>query len=215
MARKTPIESQKTRDSILDAAERVFASKGVAGTTMADIAQAAGISRGAVYGHYRNTGEVCIAMAERALSSASEAAHIQTGVGDAGDDPLGVLWRIVLGYFDALQNRGRLRTVLEVLYYKCEHVEANRPILEWNNRVNRAELLQMEQLLEAAIAHGQLPADLDVRRANAYINAVLYGLIDLRYFASPYFDEACGGREVLEASLETLRYSTRLRKPAA
>ena len=70
MARKTPLESQKTRDSILDAAERVFADKGVAGTTMAEIADAAGISRGAVYGHYRNTSEVCIAMAERAFTSA-------------------------------------------------------------------------------------------------------------------------------------------------
>lgn len=215
MARKTALESQKTRDSILDAAERVFAEKGVAGTTMAEIADTAGISRGAVYGHYRNTGEVCIAMAERAFTTAPEAAHLQVGVDTKSDDPLGTLWRIVVGYFDLLQRPGRLRTVLEVLYYKCEHVEGNRPILEWNNRVNRAELLQMEQLLEDAIAHGQLPADLDVRRANAYINAVLFGLIDLRYFAHLYFDVASDGREVLEASLETLRYSTRLRKPAA
>lgn len=215
MARKTALESQKTRDSILDAAERVFAEKGVAGTTMAEIADTAGISRGAVYGHYRNTGEVCIAMAERAFTTAPEAAHLQAGVDTKSDDPLGTLWRIVVGYFDLLQRPGRLRTVLEVLYYKCEHVEGNRPILEWNNRVNRAELLQMEQLLEDAIARGQLPADLDVRRANAYINAVLFGLIDLRYFAHLYFDVASDGREVLEASLETLRYSTRLRKPAA
>ncbi len=215
MARKTPIESQKTRDSILDAAERVFAAKGVAGTTMADIAEAAGISRGAVYGHYGNTAEVCIAMSERALAIAPEAAHLTRGMDETGDDPLGALWRIVLGYFDAIQRPGRLRTVLEVLYYKCEHVEANRPILEWNNRVSRTELLQMEQLLAAAVERGQLPADLDVRRANAYLNAVLYGLIDLHYFASPFFDVAGDGREVLEASLETLRYSTRLRKTVA
>ncbi|GAA17575.1 probable transcriptional regulator [Pseudomonas aeruginosa NCMG1179] len=50
MARKTKEESQKTRDGILDAAERVFLEKGVGTTAMADLADAAGVSRGAVYG---------------------------------------------------------------------------------------------------------------------------------------------------------------------
>lgn len=42
MARKTKEESQRTRDRILDAAEHVFLSKGVASTTMSDIADHAG-----------------------------------------------------------------------------------------------------------------------------------------------------------------------------
>ncbi|HGY3917735.1 TPA: TetR family transcriptional regulator, partial [Pseudomonas aeruginosa] len=49
MARKTKEESQKTRDGILDAAERVFLEKGVGTTAMADLADAAGVSRGAVW----------------------------------------------------------------------------------------------------------------------------------------------------------------------
>ncbi|CUJ04008.1 Toluene efflux pump ttgABC operon repressor [Achromobacter ruhlandii] len=36
MARKTKEESQRTRDRILDAAEHVFLSKGVASTTMSE-----------------------------------------------------------------------------------------------------------------------------------------------------------------------------------
>ncbi|HEQ0163187.1 TPA: TetR family transcriptional regulator, partial [Pseudomonas aeruginosa] len=48
MARKTKEESQKTRDGILDAAERVFLEKGVGTTAMVDLADAAGVSRGAV-----------------------------------------------------------------------------------------------------------------------------------------------------------------------
>lgn len=59
MARKTKEESQKTRDGILDAAERVFLEKGVGTTAMADLADAAGVSRGAVYGHYKNKIEQC------------------------------------------------------------------------------------------------------------------------------------------------------------
>ncbi|EPK1419543.1 TetR family transcriptional regulator, partial [Pseudomonas aeruginosa] len=63
MARKTKEESQKTRDGILDAA----LEKGVGTTAMADLADAAGVSRGAVYGHYKNKIEVCLAMCDRAF----------------------------------------------------------------------------------------------------------------------------------------------------
>ncbi|MGN6056860.1 TetR family transcriptional regulator, partial [Pseudomonas aeruginosa] len=66
MARKTKEESQKTRDGILDAAERVFLEKGVGTTAMADLADAAGVSRGAVYGHYKNKIEVCLNLATNA-----------------------------------------------------------------------------------------------------------------------------------------------------
>ena len=63
MARKTKEDAQKTRDQILNAAELVFYSKGFTLTTMTDIAEAAKLSRGAIYGHYKGKLEVAIVMA--------------------------------------------------------------------------------------------------------------------------------------------------------
>jgi len=68
MARKTREESLAIKHRILDAAELVLLEKGVAQTAMADLAEAAGMSRGAVYGHYRNKMEVCLAMCDRAFA---------------------------------------------------------------------------------------------------------------------------------------------------
>ncbi len=65
MARKTKEDAQKSRDQILDAAEHVFYRIGFTLATMADIAEAAQLSRGAVYGHYKGKLEVATAMAER------------------------------------------------------------------------------------------------------------------------------------------------------
>lgn len=48
MARKTREESLAIKHRILDAAELVLLDKGVAQTAMADLAEAAGMSRGAV-----------------------------------------------------------------------------------------------------------------------------------------------------------------------
>ena len=47
MARRTKEEAQATRVQILDAAERVFHAQGVSRASLAEVAKAAGVSRGA------------------------------------------------------------------------------------------------------------------------------------------------------------------------
>ena len=47
MVRKTKEDALATRDSILDSAEQLFVTQGVAHTTLQHIATAAGLTRGA------------------------------------------------------------------------------------------------------------------------------------------------------------------------
>ncbi|WP_319760680.1 TetR family transcriptional regulator [Maridesulfovibrio sp.] len=54
MARKTKEEAEKTRQALLASAFKVFNEKGYAKTTLQDIAQDAGVTRGAVYWHFKN-----------------------------------------------------------------------------------------------------------------------------------------------------------------
>ena len=49
MVRRTKEEAQETRSQILEAAEKAFYERGVARTTLADIATLAGVTRGAIY----------------------------------------------------------------------------------------------------------------------------------------------------------------------
>jgi AcrR family transcriptional regulator len=49
------------RDQLLEAAGRVFASKGYAGTKIMDIVKAAGLSSGAVYGRFASKNELLLA----------------------------------------------------------------------------------------------------------------------------------------------------------
>lgn len=49
MARRTKQEALKTRQQLIDAAIFTFAERGVTHTTLTDIAQAAQVTRGAVY----------------------------------------------------------------------------------------------------------------------------------------------------------------------
>ena len=51
---RTKQQALDTRAKIIDAAERVFFVRGFARAALEDIASEAGVTRGAVYGHFRN-----------------------------------------------------------------------------------------------------------------------------------------------------------------
>ena len=54
MERVSKKKTQDTRDRILDAAEDVFNNRGYSNTTLNEIAEVAGVTRGAIYWHYKN-----------------------------------------------------------------------------------------------------------------------------------------------------------------
>ncbi len=165
MARKTKEESQKTRDGILDAAERVFLEKGVGTTAMADLADAAGVSRGAVYGHYKNKIEVCLAMCDRAFG------QIEVPDENARVPALDILLRAGMGFLRQCCEPGSVQRVLEILYLKCERSDENEPLLR------RRELLEKQgqrfglRQIRRAVERGELPARLDVELASIYLPA--------------------------------------------
>ena len=62
MARKTKEEALETRQNILNAALDVFYKNGVNSSSLEDIAEAAGVTRGAVYWHFKNKMDVFMAL---------------------------------------------------------------------------------------------------------------------------------------------------------
>lgn len=73
MARKTKAEADQTRQQILDAALDVFSIKGYSHATFVDIAEAIGLSKGAVYWHFKTKEELLIALLEYGESMRPEA----------------------------------------------------------------------------------------------------------------------------------------------
>lgn len=67
MARKKKEEAQKTRQQLIEAAIGLFATRGVANTTLTDIADAAQLTRGAVYWHFSSKAEIFNAIWEQQL----------------------------------------------------------------------------------------------------------------------------------------------------
>ena len=58
MPRRTKEDALKTRQLLIESAIQQFALRGVTSTTLADIADAAGVTRGAVYWHFASKAEL-------------------------------------------------------------------------------------------------------------------------------------------------------------
>ena len=65
MARRTKEDAEATRNKLLDAAAEVFFVKGVAGASLSEVAQAAGLTRGAIYWHFKDKVDLFDALMQR------------------------------------------------------------------------------------------------------------------------------------------------------
>ena len=63
---------QKTREKIVDAARRLIARKGLANTTMNDVAESSGVGRRTLYNYFDSKDELYYAVVESELSRLSE-----------------------------------------------------------------------------------------------------------------------------------------------
>src|SRR5436190_4900923 len=67
------IPDDPVRDALLDAAARVFARQGYAGTKIQDIVREAGLSTGAVYGRFRSKNDL---LREAVVRQTANVAHL-------------------------------------------------------------------------------------------------------------------------------------------
>ncbi|MCU6669834.1 acrEF/envCD operon transcriptional regulator [Enterobacteriaceae bacterium H4N4] len=118
MARKTKAEALKTRRSLIEAAIEQFAARGVANTTLSDIADAARLTRGAVYWHFASKTEIfnAIWQEQRPLR---EIIRDRLLLVDE-DDPLLILREQFVTALQYIARDPRQRTLLQILYHKCE-----------------------------------------------------------------------------------------------
>ena len=173
MARRTKEDALATRHQLLDAAECVFAEKGVSRTSLNDIALAAGASRGAIYWHFRNKADLFNAMMERATLPMEQ--DLQQVGHEPGQDALAELRRSIADAMHRIANDERTRRVFEVATLKVEYVDELMAVRARHRRVQADNMLQMERSLQAALDKRALSLPAATVAQGLY--ALLVGLI--------------------------------------
>lgn len=209
MSRSTKEEALETRSRILDAAENVFHAHGVTRTSLADVALAAKVTRGAIYWHFKNKGDLFNAMCERA-NLPLEAMVLETA--DHPDrEPLDQLRAAILFAINDIVHNPQTRRVFEVIFHKCELVHVDDPIRVRQHEGFNDCMHNIERLLRQACAQGQLPANLDTHLATVSLHAMLDGLINNWLFSPQSFDLGGQAGRLLDACFDMLRCAESLR----
>lgn len=202
MVRRTKEEAQETRNRILDFAEHVFNEKGVSRTSLDDLARAAGVTRGAIYWHFRNKAELFDAMMAR-ITLPMEEVSLRASQGGI-DDPLAYVRSCALNVLKRTATDPQVQRVFDIVCHKCEYVDEMAE-LKARHLECRAECLsEIESAFAQAIVAGQLPPSVDPRRAAVVLHALIDGLIANWVLDPSYFPLAAEAERIVDGYLAGL-----------
>ena len=178
MVRRCKKDAERTRDSIIRAARSVFAKKGVSRSTLEEVARAAGVTRGAVYWHFKNKKDLFFAMREQTvLPLIDDAEHCACSV--SGDDPLGNVEQFLLSVVDAMKKDPATRSVLETMTFRCEFVDELKPALLVQAKQFAGKIATLAEVYKQAQTDGSLREGIDPQIAAVETLSFLVGLVRL------------------------------------
>lgn len=156
MVRKTREGAEFTRTQIIDAARRVFFERGVSRSTLEEIARAAGVTRGAVYWHFKNKRDLFFAMREQA-----EVPFLRGSVEEILDDksidnPLDAIEQALHEILRLVRTDAMLRMTLEIMILRCEYVDEFAPVLRILVKSHERLLKKLESAYRRAVRRGHM-----------------------------------------------------------
>jgi AcrR family transcriptional regulator len=161
-------KKQKTRQSIIDAAVTLFAGKGYENTSVQELATAAGIGKGTIYGYFKTKSEIFLAFCEDEI----EYAFADLARKSNPDTPLlKQLLTLFMGQFRYVTRHHEFGRILarEMTFPKEVTHEMSRGIEE-------RYLKALEVILTRSVQRGELRHDLDLLFVSGHFYA-LYLLI--------------------------------------
>jgi TetR/AcrR family acrAB operon transcriptional repressor len=202
MVRRTKEEALETRNRILDAAELIFERRGVSRTSLQDIAQAAGVTRGAIYWHFDGKEALFTAMMERATMP-MEAVYRPWQPEDG--DPLAFLERQVLATLKITASNAQVRRAFDIATNKVEYVDELLAVRDRRVECRNECIAECEQVLREAARRGLVDPGLPVTVIALGLHALTDGLIQNWMLRPSAFDLLRVGREAVRRYIDGLR----------
>ena len=178
-------KAEKTKQYILTESAILFNQKGFAGTSMDDIIERTGLSKGAIYGHFKNKEAIAVASFEHAVGTVTQQVRDRTKVIDNVVDKLKT---VVYFYKERILNP----PVEGGCPIQNTSIDAddNHPILrEKVKEALNAWIDRMVYVLQKGMTKGEVRMDIDAREFATQFIATLEGGImlaqlykDVHYF---------------------------------
>lgn len=208
MVRKTKQQSLETKQHILDAAMQEFAKRGVSSTSLNDIAIAAGVTRGAIYWHFKNKADIFHALWLQVESSIDDVELRYRNQFPL--EPLQVLRHTLIFVLQTAVTDPKKNTLLGILFHKCEFVGELSSLQQIHQVLYLESFEKVEKVLSLCIAHNQLPRSLDTRIAAITMRSYICGLMANWLFMPDTYDLASSAEQLVDAFIDMLKFSPAL-----
>lgn len=196
MARKTKQEALETRQNILSAALDAFYRNGVAQASLEDIAEDAGVTRGAVYWHFKNKADIFDALHQQIhtplLTKALETQQRED------QNALQQLAELCVDTLQDLQTDEAKTKFFTISMLKGDYSGELAAILDIQNAHKAESLLLIESFFARAEKQGLLEADDNPKLLAlsffCYVGGIVFehlrqpALVDLKYNLRPLIE---------------------------
>lgn len=192
------------------AALDTFYQKGIARTSLNEIAQAAGVTRGALYWHFKNKEDLFDALFQRICDD------IESCMKEDSNNNNEQAWpsfRLTLiRFFERLQHNDLHYKFHSILFLKCEHTEQNEAVIAIAKKHQSLWREKIVAVLTDAIQQKALADNLDIDMAVIFIKSSLDSLIWRWLSSEQGFDLAQTAPRMIEIIIDTLENHPQLRK---
>ncbi|MEJ8826287.1 TetR family transcriptional regulator [Variovorax humicola] len=203
MARRTKEEALATRHRLLDAAELLFQSQGVSNTSLQQIAEQAGATRGAVYWHFKDKADLFHAMMERVTLPLEAARHASD---HPAHDPLDVIEKAMVSALRQVTTDPQVRRVFEVATHKVEYAGETASLQRRHLESRDACVIDFEKALRQAARRAKVKLAMPAPMAAQGLHALVSGLIQNWLLDPEAFALAPTGRRAFNVYLAGLGF---------
>jgi AcrR family transcriptional regulator len=182
MARRTKLDAEKTRQSLMDAAEVLFLEQGVTRTSLDQVARRAGVTRGALYWHFANKVDLLAALVQRVeisldLMFEDLASRYQEGDWSESGSLLDNMRAILVDFFHQLQADERHKRVLSILINRVELVGEMADIRDVYEVKAERTVKALTTLFGGCKARGEIAEACDPETAASLVHSLLIGVM--------------------------------------
>jgi len=207
VARRTKEEALATRNRLLDAAELLFQAQGVSQTSLQQIAQQAGATRGAIYWHFKDKAALFNAMMERVilpLEAGPRAAAAAVGI---DDDPLAEIEEGMVHALTLMTTDPQVRRVFDVATHKVEYTHDMASVQQRHLDARNACVADFEKALRLAARRARIKLPVPGAMAAQGLHALISGLIQNWLLDPEAFDLVLTGRRTFRVYLAGLGFA--------
>ena len=155
--RRTKEEAAQTRQDLLEAALTIFSQQGYAAARLEDIAEAAGVTRGAIYHHFGSKADLFQALVEDASALGSNV--VQNAIAEGGTF-VEITRRVLVRTMHLLEDNRRFREVMALTLFKTGGSPELDAFTQQRHEQARTQVEQIAGFFRSGIEQGALRSDL-------------------------------------------------------